>query len=247
MGILKLLMIIFFVNAFILFLLRTSGKISEESTLYKILNMILVNLPLALIWIYILYLSTDSYMDLFVSLIFTAIIGAIMYVFHRRIKVDKYINSYMVIVGMTLIFIFFIMIVRLTSIYNMGVFAAFIAASLAQMIFKSKNNSENAKITAITMIVIFFLVIGFTSYSNTFKNYSFAKTKPERIADQYMIEKGYDLDNINHKNIDMSMIRKEKLNMSYVINDDNYNSKLEEIITMTYYKGKIVEYTVSEF
>jgi len=190
-------------NTFILWLLTKLNKISKESSLYKILNIFLVIVPLIIIYIYFLYLLTDTYIDWIIVSILALIIMGIINIYEKKVKNDKYINSIMVITTMILNFILFNTIILFILSPNIRIFLYIILFSIVGSTFKSKNNDGTVKYVA-TITFIILIVISLIT-----KNNMVIQSKPERIADDYMIEKGYDLDEID--------------NPPNLNNDDNYD------------------------
>ncbi|NBI06199.1 hypothetical protein [Senegalia massiliensis] len=231
------MLIIGIANTFILWLFTKLNKISKESSLYKRLNIFLVIVPLIIIYIYFLYLLTDTHIDWIIASILALIIMSIISIYEKKVKNDKYINSIMVITTMILNFILFNIIILFILSPNIRTFLYVILFSISGITSRSKNNDGKVKYVA-TITVILLIVISLIT-----KNHMGIQIKPERIADDYIIEKGYDLDEIDHKNIDYFKIKNEPINITYITRVKN-NRKFGKMISMKYYKGKIIDFKV---
>ncbi len=234
------MLIIGIANTFILWLLTKLNKISKESSLYKRLNIFLVIVPLIIIYIYFLYLLTDTYIDWIIVSILALIVMGIINIYEKKVKNDKYINSTMVITTMILNFILFNIIILFILSPNIRIFLYIILFSIVGSTFRSKNNDGKVKYVA-TITFIILIVISLIT-----KNYMGIQSKPERIADDYMIEKGYDLDEIYNRNIDHFKIKNEPINITYITKGEN-NKKFGKVISMKYYEGKIIDFKLYEY
>jgi len=234
MKILIALLILFFVDSIILFALTKYKKLSKESTLYKRLNLFLVIIPLIVLVISLLYFSTDTYIDWFITSVTFLIIWSIGMAYENRVKKDRYISSIMGVSTMVSIFILFNIIIIFT-LSSMKMFLYFMLLSTWSRSIHSKKKSKRltatVTITFIILMVSVFLV----------ENHMNIKSKPLRVADKYVEEKGYDLDEIDYRNMDSSF-RGERINMGYIINGEN--GAIDTILSLEYFEGEIIHFDV---
>lgn len=191
-------------------------------------------------YIYLLYLSTDTNRDWIITSIFALIIFAIMGFYEKRIEDGKYINSIMTITAMITTFILINNINMLSLLPSINIFLYIILFSLLVRTLKSKNDDGKAKylatITAIILIPISLLG----------SNYMGIESKPIRIADDYIVEKGYNLDEVDKKNIDYYIMGDDSINMAYIMYRED-NISFEKIFTIKYYKGEIIKFEIKEY
>lgn len=232
MKILIALLILLFVDSIILSLLTKYNMLSKEGDLYKKLNLFLVTIPSIILVILALYFSTDTYMDWIISSGSGMIMLTIGLWYERRLENGKYISNMMGLVVMISNFIL-LNIIIISTLSSMRVALFFMLFSILLISLKSKNKSRGLGVT----VTVTFIILIISSF--LLEDYMNIKSKPLRIADEYIQEKGYDLDEIDHINIDSSF-RGEAINMAYIITKKN--GAIETILSMEYFEGEIIDF-----
>ncbi|MBS4538914.1 hypothetical protein GOQ27_10585 [Clostridium sp. D2Q-11] len=214
------------VSSIILWILVKINKIDKKNIIYRLLKFLFIILPGILVIFYYTYLVTDTSVDWFIASWLILILFGGMYLLEFWVEKKNDINYAIVLISILSIYVLAnaINVLLLNAINNLEYI---FSLGIIGIVTESKRNYGKLTVVAIAFIIV--LGIGNFILSDKLD----LDSKPIRIAKEYALKKGYDLEKMEELEFSSSKTRKAPIELIFVNEDYSKSVKLE------YYKGEI--------
>lgn len=227
--------IVAFVTIILLTILEKKEKIKQRTKLYRLIEVTGLYIPMLVICGYFGYMKTDTLRETIIVLSGIYICIALLGLFNKVGRTNKYNFVYFPIVILGCYFICNYITPYMLSSFDRSFLTGFVGAISGGVIANSKGKG---KLIISSIIVSVIIITAPINYLGNFENNS----KVENIAIEYIKNLGYSITDYDKVTILSNSTRNEPIHLFTISKNSDNEPKLTRYIRMTYLNGEIIEF-----